>query len=242
MAVIPWYTGTVIRIEDETYQTRRFFIKVNKPEAFNFTPGQYVTLDLPIHAQEDKRYRSYSISNWPDGTNVYELLIKLFDGGAASTYLFNDVKVGSTLKFRGAEGVFTLPENIDKDLYFICTGTGIAPFRSMLNYIHSYNVPHKNLYLVFGCRTRKDLLYHEEIKVLESKMENFSYIPILSREAWDGYKGYVHGAYEEICQKNDEAHDSVQNLRPALFYLSGCKAMINDARKKITELGYNFIE
>src|SRR5450432_1262222 len=239
MALEPWRTGTVIRIEDATYNTKRFFIKVNELESFNFKAGQFVTLDLPIHEQKNKRWRSYSIASWPDGTNIYELLIVLMEGGAGTNYLFNQVTVGSELTFRGAQGVFTLPENIEKDLFFICTGTGIAPFRSMLNHMLLHNIPHKNLYLIFGCRTQKDLLYHEELKILESKIENFSYMPTLSREGWDGHKGYVHSLYEEICKKNNEACENMQNLKPASFYLCGWKAMIDDARQKIAALGYD---
>lgn len=239
MAAEPWRTGTVIRIEDATYNTKRFFIEVKELESFNFKAGQFVTLDLPIHEQKNKRWRSYSIASWPDGTNVYELLIVLLEGGAGTHYLFNQVTVGSELTFRGAQGVFTLPESIEKDLFFICTGTGIAPFRSMLNYMLLHNISHKNLYLMFGCRTQKDLLYYDEMKALENKIDNFFYMPTLSREGWDGYKGYVHSLYEEICKKNNEACTDIQHLKPASFYLCGWKAMIDDARQKIAALGYD---
>jgi ferredoxin-NADP reductase len=239
MALQPWRTGTVIRIEDETYNTKRFFIKVNELESFDFKPGQFVTLDLPIHEHLNKRWRSYSIASWPDGTNVFELLIVLMEGGAGTVYLFNEVKVGSELTFRGPQGVFTLPEKIEKDLFFICTGTGIAPFRSMLNFMHVHNISHKNVYLIFGCRTGKDLLYHEEMKALESRMENFTYLPTLSREEWEGHTGYVHSLYEEICKKNNEGREGLENLKPASFYLCGWKAMVDDARKKIVALGYD---
>ncbi|MDQ2863178.1 MAG: FAD-binding oxidoreductase [Bacteroidota bacterium] len=239
MAAEPWRTGTVIRIEDETYNTKRFFIKVNELESFNFKPGQFVTLDLPIHEQKNKRWRSYSIASWPDDSNVFELLIVLLAGGLGTTYLFNNVNVGSELTFRGAQGVFTLPDPIEKDLFFICTGTGIAPFRSMLNYMQLHNISHKNLYLIFGVRTQNDLLYHEEMRELESKMQNFTYMPTLSREEWDGRKGYVHSLYEDICKTNNEACESLELLKPASFYLCGWKAMIDDARKKIVDLGYD---
>ncbi len=239
MALEPWRVGTVIKIIDETYNTKRFFIKVNQLESFHFKAGQFVTLDLPIHEQKNKRWRSYSIASWPDGSNVYELLIVLLEGGLGTTYLFNEVKLGSELTFRGAQGVFTLPETIDKDIYFICTGTGIAPFRSMLNYMKLQSVSHHNLYLIYGCRTQKDLLYFEEMKALEKEMENFSFMPTLSRETWNGRTGYVHDLYEEICKKNNVAHDSLGNLKPAAFYLCGWKFMIDDARKKIADLGYD---
>lgn len=239
MALEPWRTGKVIRIVDETYNTKRFWIQVPELERFDFKAGQFVTLDLPIHEQKNKRWRSYSIASWPDGTNVFELLIVLMKVGLGTHYLFNEVKEGSELTFRGPQGVFTLPETIDKDLFFVCTGTGIAPFRSMANYILLHNIPHQHIYLIFGCRTQKDLLYHEEMKALEGNLQNFIYMPTLSREKWEGHTGYVHSLYEEICKKNATACEGLQQLKPASFFLCGWKAMIDDARKKIMELGYD---
>src|SRR3984957_14543766 len=113
----PWQTGKVIRIEQEAAQTRRFWIQLPGLTSFDFAPGQFVTLDLPIHEKPNKRIRSYSIASWPDGTNVIELVIVWLEGGAGTTYLFNHVSVGSELTLRGAQGVFTLPENIDRDLF-----------------------------------------------------------------------------------------------------------------------------
>src|SRR6187455_40801 len=135
----PWQTGKVIRLLDETPSTRRFWIELPSTEDFDFKPGQFVTLDLPIHEKPTKRWRSYSIASWPDGTNVFELLVVLAPEGLGTTYLFNEIKEGSELRFRGAQGVFTLPNPIEKDIYLICTGTGIAPFRSMINYMHLHD-------------------------------------------------------------------------------------------------------
>jgi ferredoxin-NADP reductase len=234
-----WRIGTVIKLEDITYNTRRFFIQVNDLDQFEFQAGQFVTLDLPIHEQKNKRWRSYSIASWPDGGNVFELLIVLLEGGAGSSYLFNEVNVGSQLSFRGPQGVFTLPETIDKDIFFICTGTGIAPFRSMLNFIELHNISHQNLYLVYGCRTKNDLLYFEEMIALQKKISDFTFLPTLSRETWDGHSGYVHGLYERICKENNDTCENANELKPAKFYLCGWKAMIDDARKKILEIGYD---
>ena len=239
MAVEPWRIGTVIRIEDETYNTKRYFIRVNELERFDFKAGQFVTLDLPIHEQKNKRWRSYSIASWPNGTNVFELLIVLLEGGAGTTYIFNEIKVGSEFILRGPQGVFTLPENIEKDLFFICTGTGIAPFRSMLNYVQLHSLPHQNLYLIYGCRSQKDLLYFDEMNELKNKLDQFYFLPTLSRENWAGHTGYVHSIYEDICKKNNESCESPELVKPAGFYLCGWKFMIDDARKKIVELGYD---
>src|ERR1700710_1685986 len=138
----PWQTGKVIRIEQEAAATRRFWIQLPELSSFDFEPGQFVTLDLPIHEKPNKRWRSYSIASHPDGTNVIELVIVLLEGGLGTHYLFNHVDVGTEILLRGPQGVFTLPPIIDKDLFFICTGTGIAPFRSMVKYIQLHNIEH----------------------------------------------------------------------------------------------------
>ena len=149
MALQPWRKAVVSRIEEEADLTRRFYITVPEVENFDFKPGQFVTLDLPIHEKPNKRWRSYSIASWPNGTNEIELVIVLLEGGAGTRYLFNEIQPGSELTFRGPQGVFTLPDTIEKDLFLICTGTGIAPFRSMMHHIDRHNIPHKNIYLIF---------------------------------------------------------------------------------------------
>ena len=236
----PWRTGRVIKIEQQAPATRRFFIEVPELEVFDFQPGQFVTLDLPIHEKPNRRWRSYSIASWPDGSNVFELCIVLLEEGAGTNYLFNEIKEGSEITLRGPVGVFTLPQPLDKDLFLICTGTGIAPFRSMLHYIKLHSVPHKNVYLLFGCRTKSDLLYFDELKELSDSMPNIHYLPTLSREDWDGPTGYVHTLYEMICKENMETGEDGQlHPRPANFFLCGWKNMIDEAKLRIQAMGYD---
>lgn len=229
----PWRTGTVVKIIDETPTTRRFWIEIAEVKVFDFKPGQFVTLDLPIHEKKNKRWRSYSIASEPDGTNVIELVIVLLDGGTGTTYLFNEIKEGSNLLLRGPQGVFVLPPQLDRDLFLICTGTGIAPFRSMVSHIKRYNIPHKNIYLIFGCRKLNDCLYGTELKALEKELPDYHYLPVFSREPDNNSlanKGYVHSVYERLLEKEKS---------PSYFYLCGWKSMIDDARQKIAAMGYD---
>ena len=235
MAIEPWRIAKVIKIENETANTRRFWMQVPELEKFDFKPGQFITLDLPINEKKNKRWRSYSISSWPDGTNIFELVIVFMEDGAGTTYLFNEVKEGDELIFRGPVGVFTLPETLVTDYYLICTGTGIAPFRSMLHNIVINTTPHTNVYLIFGTRKKENLLYYQELKNLAANNPGIHYIPVLSREEWDGATGYVHQVYKDLinAKKNDG------ELPAAHFYLCGWKNMIDEAKKTITALGYD---
>jgi ferredoxin-NADP reductase len=230
----PWQTGKVIRIEQEAAQTRRFWIELSGMKSFDFQPGQFVTLDLPIHEKLNKRIRSYSIASWPDGSNVIELVIVFLEGGAGTTFLFNEVGVGSELTLRGPQGIFTLPDPIGKDLFFICTGTGVAPFRSMSHHILNNNIAHREIYLISGCRHFDDCLYRRELEELAGQIPSFHYIPTFSREKAAPLvrTGYVHAIYEELCPKQE-------SLRSALFFLCGWKNMIDEAKLRIQALGYD---
>lgn len=224
-----WQQGIVKTIEQTTPNTRRYWIELPETTSFDFKPGQFITLDLPIHEQRNKRWRSYSIASMPDGGNVIELVIVYVEGGAASKYIFEEIKEGSIFTLRGPQGVFVLPANLDKTLFMICTGTGIAPYRSMLQYINFHQLPHGPIHLIFGCRTQKDLLYADDMRQMEQMMPNFQYHLTLSREDWEGAKGYVHGIYEALCG----------DKTPATFMLCGWRAMIDEARERIVQLGYD---
>ncbi|HEX8331251.1 MAG TPA: FAD-dependent oxidoreductase [Segetibacter sp.] len=228
----PWRTGIVTKITNETSATRRFWIQIPEVEKFDFKPGQFVTLDLPIHEKKNKRWRSYSIASSPDGTNVIELVIVKLEGGLGTAYLFDHIVEGSELLLRGPQGVFVLPETIDRDLFFICTGTGVAPFRSMVHHINRYNISHKNIYLIFGSRHVSDCLYGPELKQLEDDLPNYKYLPTFSREPGNDLvrKGYVHTVYEEIINGNKPE---------AYFYLCGWKNMVDEAKQRILALGYD---
>ena len=60
---LEWVEGTLTKIVDETSNTKRFYFEISSLEKFDFIPGQFVTLDLPIHEQKNKRWRSYSIAS-----------------------------------------------------------------------------------------------------------------------------------------------------------------------------------
>ncbi len=226
---LEWQTGKVVKIIHETPATRRYIIEAPTAASFDFKPGQFVTLDLPIHEKKNKRWRSYSIASAPNGSNTYELVIVLVEDGLGTPFLFNNINVGDEILFRGPAGVFVLPETIEHDFFMICTGTGIAPFRSMVQHVYQQQIPCKDLYLIFGTRTKSDLLYYDEMMELQDKFPAFRYIPVLSREAWEGKTGYVHPVYSELCAGKPDAQ----------FLLCGWKNMIDEAKNNLLALGYD---
>ncbi len=226
-----WYNGNITRIEDSSPTTKRFWLEVDGVEHFDFKAGQFITMDLPIGEKRNQRWRSYSIASAPDGSNLLELCIVHLDDGLASGYLFNEAKIGTTIKFKGPEGTFTLPESIEDELIMVCTGTGVAPFRSMIWQVFNRNIPHKGIHLVFGTRTVDGVLYQEEFEALAQRMPSFRYSVALSREEREGcHHGYVHDIYlKTYAEKRPDRS----------FYLCGWTKMVDEAvANLIVKMGY----
>ncbi len=224
-----FFETEIVKIINETSTTRRYFFSVVSKDKFEYKAGQFVMLQLDINAKIP--YRSYSIASTPDGSNQFELIIVLNPPGAGTPFIWDNFEVGSKVMCAGPIGKFVLPEYIHNDLCFICTGTGIAPLRSMLWYIINNKIQHHRIYFVFGARTKDDLLYYEELLELTEKHKSVHFIPVLSRETsetWNGRIGYVHQVYEEIFS----------NKRPAEFFICGWSAMLKEARERLALMGY----
>lgn len=227
-----WHQGIVTHILDESPTTKRFFLTIENLDSFDFRAGQFVTFDLPIGEKRLQRWRSYSISSAPNGTNTLELCIVRLEGGAGTSYFFDEVAVGTSLKFKGPDGNFCLPETIEKDIVMICTGTGIAPFRSMLHDVLGEKLLTSKIHLIFGCRHAEDILYRKEMEQLAAQYPDFQYDITLSREDLAGTtRGYVHEIYKvAYAQKRDNVQ----------FYLCGWSKMIDEAVAiLLIELGYD---
>lgn len=216
----------------ETKSNWRFIFEDPLNE-LRFIPGMLVQLCMKP-GEEGSVVRNYSVASWPDGSNKFELIITYLEGGAMSEYLFKEAKVGDEFVYRGPIGVYTLPDVIDRDIIFVSTGSGISPFRSMINWIAENGIPHKNIKLYFGTRTQEDICYWEEMKLLESILPNFEFIPVLSREEWKGKSGYVHEHYLNVV-------DSMVGPKP-LVYFCGWSKMIDEGRQHLAERGFEMMD
>ncbi|MEP7322106.1 MAG: FAD-dependent oxidoreductase [Saprospiraceae bacterium] len=230
-----WYTGIVTDVSDLAPRTKSFRIKIPEVQQFDFKAGQFITFDLPVGEKRLQRWRSYSIASAPGDSNEIELCLVHFEQGLGSTYFFKEISIGSELKFKAPEGGFILPGEIDHDLVMICTGTGIAPFRSMIRDIFHRNLTNRNIHLIFGTRKAEDILYLDEWKELSNSLPGFRFDIALSREdlnelrtggfrargiSGNLHSGYVHPIYlKQYTVPRKDVH----------FYICGWSMMIDEA-------------
>ena len=217
----------VVRIIDATPNVKLFDLRVPDRPEYKFQAGQFIQIDFPIPSKVTRR--SYSIATPPNGSNEFQLCVGRVPEGLATRYLFEDVRPGSILKGSEAIGRFVLPEVVEKEICFISTGVGIAPFRSMLLDGYERVIIKAPVSLFFGNRYETDILYRDDFEMLRKK-HGLHFYPVLSRQQdWHGPQGHVHLHYKK------HFHD----CRPATFYLCGWRAMLDDARGHLTEMGYD---
>jgi Na+-transporting NADH:ubiquinone oxidoreductase subunit F len=194
----------------------KFFIE---NEELDFIAGQF--LQLKVSGQ--KRY--YSIASPPKEKKNFELVVRLVEGGVASTF-FKKAKIGEEAEFFGPLGSFTIKSK-DKDKIFLATGTGISPIRSqILSFLPEAKT---SLFLFWGLKTRKDVYFFDEWKKLSESYSNFYFKICLDQEEnLEGLdeKYFAKGRVQENLLKFLKE----KNLKIGDFeyYICGVPAMVEE--------------
>lgn len=215
---------------DESPRVRRFFLQPvsETKKTVNFIPGQFIILQKEMKDGEIPVQRSYSIANLETDVSEVELCIVINDAGEFTPWLFS-LNIGDEIQGSEPQGMFNLSEvQLSVPYVFVCTGTGVAPFRSMIQKVLKES--DNPVYLVFGNRFEEDILYHKFWESLSEKQERFTFFPTLSRTSnWKGRTGYVHDIYKEILAKGEDAR----------IYVCGWQEMCKEARSNLKSMGYN---
>jgi CDP-4-dehydro-6-deoxyglucose reductase len=221
----------VVRTEWLTPDTLLLAFEVDGGPMFAFHPGQYVSLVL--EADPDKglkrELRPYSLWGHPDEFEYGVTIAKMVDGGRCTSWL-RTLKPGDPLRFVAPLGAFWLRRPLHRNLYFVATGTGVVPLRSMLkDMVATGELRHHDATLLFGLRAERDLFAVDDFEKLAAEFPRFRFIPTLSRPsaAWTGARGRVTAHLEAA----DLPVDDMQ------VYLCGNGAMIEDALNLLDRRG-----
>jgi len=217
----------VVANDAVTHDMRHLVLKIDDPSGFKFFPGQYVDIAVP----GTDAVRSFSMANTTcreDGR--LEFIIKIYPDGLFSKFLESELAVGDRLKLTGPYGVFTLREGQDVDLVFVGGGAGMAPILALLRSMAERGITRKATYY-YGARRKRDLCFEDELRELETKLENFRYVPALSEpdesDEWSGEVGLI----TNVVKKYET------DLKRAHAYLCGPPPMVDAAMPLLTQLG-----
>lgn len=203
--------------------------EVPQAAEFKFTPGQFISIIEDVDGKEITR--AYSIAS-PRNGNRFSLCLNRVPDGTVSNYMFS-LKEGDEVVINPPLGYFTL-RHPGRRIVFVGTGTGIAPFRSMLHDHLPTVQPH--ITLLFGTRYEAGLIYHGEMEAFERDYASFRYMPTLSRphENWKGRSGHVQVHLDEAL-----AFRTPEDLALTDVYVCGLKEMVDDVRAELKKRGFD---
>jgi len=212
-------------IKDLTYDIKEILLSIDG-QTIEFQAGQYVQLVVPPYGDmTESAQRAYSMSSRPGDTKHVELLVRLVPGGIATTWVHKFLKEGDMVEVVGPFGEFRIHDT-PASMICVAGGSGMAPFKSMLNHMHETGAfPEKEIWYFFGARTTKDMFYLDEMAALSASWPRFHFVPALSEpkpeENWKGEVGLITDVLDRYLQGNVDRAKGLEG------YLCGSPGMIN---------------
>ena len=217
--------GVVTDIRQETPDVKTF--RVNAPEGgklFEHKPGQCAMVSVPGVGEA-----MFSITSSPTNKEYQEFSIKKC--GVLTDYL-HELQVGDEITVRGPYGNnFPVDTELKgKDLLFVAGGIGIAPLRSVINYVLDNRDDYGKVDILYGSRSADDLVQLKEIQEVWMKAKDVNVYLTIDRpqEGWDGHVGFVPAYLKELELSADKT-----------VLVCGPPIMIKFVLAALTEMGYS---
>ncbi len=194
------HAARVVEARMLTPTIRGLWLQADTP--VDFQAGQYVMLHVPgIGA------RAFSIASAPGDTRI-ELHVRKVEGGAATTWLHDQLQAGQRLDFTGPFGRFFVRKSAQKPVLLLAGGSGLSSPKSMLLDLlaEGFTLP---ITLLHGARSRAELYDQALFESLAARHPNFSYVPVLSAgeaAGWTGETGFVHEALARRFDSDFRGH------------------------------------
>jgi ferredoxin-NADP reductase len=201
-----------------------FEIAFETEPSITFEGGQFVSIIIPEAGPQGRNLRrAYSIASSPQKRPI-ELCIKKVENGPGTQYL-SQLRAKNTFQIMAPYGDFTYQPEPTSHICFVATGTGIAPFRSMLLSEKFTNHPPLHTYCFLGVRTQEELLYQEDFQ-----QKNITLINTISQNR---DHGHFKGRVTDYLKTLDASFPWLQTQ----YYLCGHGGMIQEVKALLTEKG-----
>jgi NAD(P)H-flavin reductase len=216
------FKSRVREIRDVTPEVREFVL--SPPHvAFDYQPGQWISLRLPI-TERPPLVRAYSLLEPSSPFGELKLSLDRVPGGLASEYLFS-LEPGVEIEFSGPLGNFVLPEKPDREILWLARYTGVVPFHAMALSLLAEPPPHP-VTLVFSAPRPMDLVYLPLFQYLDW----LTAVAVVDDPA-EGWAGAVGTALELLP-------DLLESRPPVLPMICGRREFVRPLRDFFYARGY----
>ena len=222
----------MLEFRDIAPEVRHFAFEAEGVERLDYEPGQFISISEAAGGKPITR--AYSICSAPMGRQ-FELCLNRVANGNLTPRLF-ELRPGDRVAFSGPTGHFVLRQPIS-DSVLVATGTGIAPFRAMLQDCRVW-ASDREFTLIFGARYEHGLLYREEFEELARRLQyldwqdraklldEYLWIEARTRLSTDGVTAVVN-RHPEIFRRG----------HPAVAYATWCTAIVASVLQLLGEDG-----
>jgi ferredoxin-NADP reductase len=163
------YVATVTDSVLLTPTIKSIWLRLDRDD-FQFLPGQSV---WPKFERDGRRFsKIYSIASAPSRCPEIELCVSRV--GWSSAFM-HDLAIEQTIKLRGPYGLMTLSELPDRPRLYIAEGSGIAPFKSQIDWLHDCQFRHPVWLIQSNPETLAQLPYRDYWRSLSQRWSNFHY-------------------------------------------------------------------
>jgi ferredoxin-NADP reductase len=214
------WLSVVDRIVDHNRDTRSIFLRMRSGATFEFVPGQFISVLIPLG--DEVRRRAYSIASIDSG--LIEICFNQIAGGRGVGWLFERAP-GDAVEFMGPFGNFTLDAPPQTETIFIAEGTALAPILPMLRQAQSAS--HAPMSLLYAASDPAHILYRGELEVLASRDPNFHFETLIADDIY--------------ARLHDEANRRwviSDNNRARQFYICGVGKGVTRIRDLLRGSGY----
>ncbi|HEX3428354.1 MAG TPA: FAD-binding oxidoreductase [Candidatus Limnocylindrales bacterium] len=234
--VAPVYNARLIRREDATESLASFWVRFDG-DPTPFEPGQYMTIGVMVDGKLVQR--PYSVASAPSlaGDEGYEFYVRQVQGGTFTPILWK-LPVGHGMRMIGPKGKFMLRPDDDRTHIFISSGTGNAPFISMMRQLLLDGRPRPAV-LLNGVSHAHELGYRDLLEGWQASGEYpVTFVPTVSRPndplnaSWMGRSGRVESILGPVL---DELRLTPDN---SIAYICGNPDMIVSAEQTLLGRGY----
>lgn len=187
--------GVVTDVRTDTPDVKTFrVVGLDGKKPFEHIPGQCAMLSMPGIGEA-----LFSITSSPTNEEYLEFSIKKC--GCVTTWL-HQIEPGQQVTLRGPYGNgFPVDTELKgKDLLIIAGGIGLAPVRSVINYVRAHRANYGTLDIVYGSRSKEDLVDYQEILDEWMAEDGINVHLTIDREQpdWDGHVGFVPNYVKEL--------------------------------------------
>lgn len=217
------YKARLAKKEYVAENTMAFYFE--RPQDFNFKPGQYldVTLMDPAQTDPEGNIRSFSIASTPKEDR---LMVVSRMRNSAFKRVLQATPLNGEVELEGPFGDFTLHHNTKRAAVLLAGGIGITPFLSMIRYATRQKSP-LLLYLFYSNRRPEATAFLRTLQKLEEENTNLRFIPTMtamdnttamdnSQQEWTGETGFIDGKMLSRYLKQ---------FRGPIYYVAGPPSM-----------------